>query len=221
MSLITGCHHCFFDLDGTLVDSNEAHVETWDLAFRHFGKEFSRGQLRAQIGKGSDQYLPIFLTPAELKKFGNDLDEYRTKLFKEDYLGQIKPFPKVRQLFEYLKEAGKRLMLVTSGKESETKHYLKLLGIERLIVGSISADDADRSKPAPDLFQVALKKSSASPRKSVAVGDTRFDMEAAGKANIEAVGFLCGGKPPEELRAAGASEIYRDPSDLLVQLQRG
>jgi HAD superfamily hydrolase (TIGR01549 family) len=221
MSLITECHHCFFDLDGTLVDSNEAHVETWDRAFRRFGKKFSRDQLRAQIGKGSDQYLPIFLTPAELKKFGNELDKYRSKLFKEEYLGQIKPFPKVRRLFEYLKEAGKKLMLVTSGKKPETRHYLKLLEIEKLIVGYTSADDANQSKPAPDLFQIALKRSGAFPRKSVAIGDTRFDMEAAGKANIEATGFLCGGKPPEELRTAGASEIYRDPRDLLVQLQGG
>jgi haloacid dehalogenase superfamily, subfamily IA, variant 3 with third motif having DD or ED/haloacid dehalogenase superfamily, subfamily IA, variant 1 with third motif having Dx(3-4)D or Dx(3-4)E len=220
MSLIADCHHCFFDLDGTLVDSNEAHVETWDLAFRHFGKKFSRDQLRAQIGKGSDQYLPMFLTPAELKKFGNELDKYRSKLFKKDYLARIKPFPKVRRLFEHLKEMGKRLMLVTSGKEAETNHYLKLLRIEKLIVGYTSADDANQSKPAPDLFQVALKKSGASPMESVAIGDTCFDMEAAGKANIEAAGFLCGGKPSEELRAAGASEIYRDPCDLLVQLQR-
>jgi len=163
----------------------------------------------------------MFLTPAELKKFGNELDKHRSKLFKEEYLAQIKPFPKVRQLFEYLKKAGKKLMLVTSGKKPETKRYLKLLGIEKLIVGYTSADDANQSKPAPDLFQVALKKSGASPRESVAIGDTRFDMEAAGKANMEATGFLCGGKPPEELRAAGASEIYRDPRDLLVQLQGG
>jgi HAD superfamily hydrolase (TIGR01549 family) len=165
--------------------------------------------------------LPIFLTPAELKKFGKELDEYRSKLFKEEYLAQIKPFPKVRQLFEYLKKAGKKLMLVTSGKKPETKHYLKLLGIQKLIVGYTAADDANQSKPAPDLFQVALKKSGASPGESVAIGDTRFDMEAAGKANMEATGFLCGGKPPEELRAAGASEIYRDPGDLLVRLKGG
>lgn len=184
-------------------------------------KKFSRDQLRAQIGKGSDQYLPVFLTPAEQAKFGNELDKYRSKLFKEEYLAQIKPFPKVRRLFEYLKEAGKKLMLVTSGKKPETKHYLKLLGIGKLIVGYTSADDAIPSKPAPDLFQVALKKLGASPKDSVAIGDTRFDMEAAGKANMEATGFLCGGKPPEELRAAGASEIYRDPRDLLLQLQRG
>ena len=155
-----------------------------------------------------------------MKKFGNELDKYRSKLFKKDYLARIKPFPKVRRLFEHLKEMGKRLMLVTSGKEAETNHYLKLLRIEKLIVGYTSADDANQSKPAPDLFQVALKKSGASPMESVAIGDTCFDMEAAGKANIEAAGFLCGGKPSEELRAAGASEIYRDPCDLLVQLQR-
>ena len=110
-----------FDIDGTLVDSNELHVDSWDRAFRQFGKQFPREQLRAQIGKGSDQYLPMFLTPAELKKFGNELDKYRSKLFKEDYLAQIKPFPKVRQLFEYLKKAGKNPAMQVPAKAAKRR----------------------------------------------------------------------------------------------------
>ena len=86
-----------FDIDGTLVDSNELHVDSWDRAFRHFGKQFPREALRAQIGKGSDQYLPEFLTPEEIKRFGKELDQYRSQLFRKEYLPRVRPFPKVRE----------------------------------------------------------------------------------------------------------------------------
>jgi len=85
-----------FDIDGTLVDSNELHVDAWDRSFRHFGKQFSCEALRAQIGKGSDQYLPEFLTPEEIKRFGKELDQYRSQLFRKKYLPRVRPSPKVR-----------------------------------------------------------------------------------------------------------------------------
>src|SRR5438046_8538351 len=100
-------HAFIFDIDGTLVDSNELHVDSWDRAFRHFGKHFSREALRAQIGKGSDQYLPEFLSPKEMDEFGKDLDEFRTNLFKKEYLPRVQPFSKVRELFQCLRDDGK------------------------------------------------------------------------------------------------------------------
>ena len=80
-----------FDIDGTLVDSNELHVDSWDRGFRRFGKQFPREKLRAQIGKGSDQYLPEFLTPDEIKSFGKELDDYRSDLFRKEYLPKVRP----------------------------------------------------------------------------------------------------------------------------------
>src|SRR5438477_7477801 len=88
-----------FDIDGTLVDSNGLHVDSWDRAFRQFGKQFPREKLRAQIGKGSDQYLSEFLTPDEIDRFGKELDDYRSDLFRKEYLPKVRPFPKVRELF--------------------------------------------------------------------------------------------------------------------------
>src|SRR6476646_5517851 len=79
-----------FDIDGTLVDSNELHVDSWDRAF-------PLEQLRAQIGKGSDQYLPEFLTPDEIERFGKELDEYRSDLFRKEYLPKVRPFLKVHE----------------------------------------------------------------------------------------------------------------------------
>src|SRR3954469_23838002 len=128
-----------FDIDGTLVDSNELHVDSWDDAFRHFGKHFAREQLRAQIGKGSDQYLPEFLSKEEIERFGKELDKYRSEVFRKNYLPRVRPFPKVRELFERIRGDGKQIVLATSGKEEDTEYYVeKVLKIENLIDGYTS-----------------------------------------------------------------------------------
>jgi HAD superfamily hydrolase (TIGR01549 family) len=210
-----------FDIDGTLVDSNELHVDSWDRAFRRFGKQFPREQLRAQIGKGSDQYIPEFLTPDEIKRFGNELDEYRSELFRKEYLPKVRPFPKVRVLFQRIQDDDKRIVLASSAKKADTKYYIELLKVGALIDGYISADDADKSKPAPDIFGASLKKlGDISPADAVAVGDTRFDVEAARKVGLKTIAFLCGGTAESVLREAGAIAIYRDPADFLAHYDK-
>lgn len=205
-----------FDIDGTLVDSNELHVDSWNRAFQRFGKQFSREELRAQIGKGSDQYLPAFLTPGEIKRFGKELDEYRSELFRKEYLPLVQPFPKVCDLFQRIHDESKCIVLASSGKKADTKYYIDLLKIGDFIDGYVSGDDADSSKPAPDIFTASLKKlGGISPADAVTVGDTRFDIEAAGKAGLKTIAFLCGGTPKEVLRETGAIAIYRDPADFL------
>src|SRR5205085_1936732 len=169
-------------------------VASWAEAFRHFGKRFAPEALRAQIGKGSDRYLPEFLTPEEIAKFGDDLDEYRSGIFLERYRAQARPFPKVRELFECIHSAGIPTVLASSGKKSDTEYYLKLLEIGDLIEGCTSADDAGQSKPAPDIFLAALKLlKRTSPKGVLAVGDTRFDVEGAARAGLETIGLTCGG----------------------------
>jgi HAD superfamily hydrolase (TIGR01549 family) len=210
-----------FDIDGTLVDSNELHVDSWDQAFRRFGKQFTQEQLRAQIGKGSDQYLPEFLTPQEIERFGKELDEYRSGLFRKEYLPKVRPFPKVRDLFQRIHDDNKRIVLASSGKKADTKYYVDLLKIGDLIDGYISGDDTDRSKPAPDIFAAALEKlGDISPADAVTVGDTRFDIEAAKKTGLKTIAFLCGGTPESVLRQAGAIAVYRDPADFLTHYEK-
>jgi HAD superfamily hydrolase (TIGR01549 family) len=208
-----------FDLDGTLVDSNELHVGSWDHAFRHFGKQFPRDALRAQIGKGTDQYLPEFLTPDEIERFGKELDEYRSEIFRKEYLTRVRSFPKVRELFRRIRDDGKRIVLASSGKEEDTKYYIeKLLKVDKLIDGYTSADHAGRSKPAPDIFTASLEKlDGVASDEAVTVGDTRFDVEAAAKAGLKTIALTCGGTTEAVLRAAGAIAIYRDASDLLAR----
>jgi len=206
-----------FDIDGTLVDSNELHVDSWDRAFQRFGKQFSREQLRAQIGKGTDQYLPEFLAPEEIRRFGKELDDYRSELFRKEYLPKVQPFPKVRELFQRLRDDNKRIVLASSGKKADTKYYVDLLKIGDFIDGYVSGDDADSSKPAPDIFAASLDKlGDISPADAVTVGDTRFDVEAAKKADLRTIAFLCGGTTESVLRQAGAIAIYRDPAHLLA-----
>ena len=205
-----------FDLDGTLVDSNELHVLAWQETLRHFGKEIPLERLREQIGKGGDQYLPVFLTEIELREFGKEADEYRGEVFKKKYLPQVRPFPKVRELFERVRNDGKKIALASSSKEDEVRHYEKLLGIEGLVDSMTTADQAVHSKPKPDVFLAALRLlGHLLPEEAMAIGDTPYDVEAAKKIELPIMGLLCGGFSEIVLRDEGAIAIFRDPADLL------
>ena len=207
-----------FDIDGTLVDSVDLHAQAWKEAFKHFGKDVPYEQVRHQIGKGGDQLMPVFLTREELEEFGDELEEYRSKIFKRDSLPRVRAFPKVRELFQKIKQDGKRIALASSAKEEELKVYKKIAQIEDLVEEETSADDADRSKPHPDIFKAALERlDDITPREAIAVGDTPYDAEAAGKTGIRTIGLLCGGFPEDELSAAGCTAIFDDPADLLAR----
>ena len=205
-----------FDVDGTIVDSVDLHAEAWRVAFEKFGKIFSFHEIRRQIGKGSDQLLPVFLSKEELDQFGEDLDEYRSGIFKKDYLPRVQAFPRVRELFHRIKKDGKQIVLASSAKADELEAYKKIARIDDLIESETSSDDADRSKPYPDIFQAALARlNGVTPENAIVIGDTPYDAEAASKANLKTIGLLCGGWTEEELRLAGCVATYRDAEDLL------
>jgi HAD superfamily hydrolase (TIGR01509 family) len=207
-----------FDIDGTLIDSVDLHARAWQEAFRHFGREIPFAEVRHQIGKGGDQLLPVFFTKEELAEFGAELEKYRGDLFKREYLPRVRPFPKVRELFERIRADGKQIALASSAKEDELKVYKKIAHISDLVAEQTSADDAEKSKPYPDIFQAALAQlDDVTPVEAIVVGDTPYDAEAAGKAGLRTIGVLCGGFPEAELRAAGCIRIYRDPADLLAR----
>jgi HAD superfamily hydrolase (TIGR01509 family) len=209
-----------FDIDGTLVDSVDLHAQAWKEAFKHFGKDVPYQQVRHQIGKGGDQLMPVFFSKEELEEFGEEMEEYRGKIFKRDYLPRVRAFPGVRELFLKIKEDDKRIALASSAKEEELKVYKKIAHIEDLVEEEASADDADRSKPHPDIFEAALKQlGDISVDEAVVIGDTPYDAEAAGKLRLRTIGVRCGGFPEEELLAAGAIAIYDDPADLLARYE--
>ena len=205
-----------FDLDGTLVDSNELHVLAWEETFRHFGKEIPIERLREQIGKGGDQYLPVFLNEIEMRKFGEEADKLHGEIFKKKYLPEVRPFPKVRELFERLRGDGKKIALASSGKDAEVRHYEKLLKITGLVDSMTTSDQVAHSKPHADIFIAALDGlGSMPPGEAVAIGDTPYDIAAAKKIELPVIGVLCGGFSEEALRDEGAVAIFRDPADLL------
>ena len=210
-----------FDVDGTLVDSNDLHVEAWQEAFRRYGKEVGFDDLHRQMGKGGDQLMPVFCSPEELKKYGSEWEKYRVDLFKSDYLPRVKPFPKVSELFRRIKADGMQIALASSAKEEEVETHKKNLGIADLLETATSADDAEKSKPHPDIFQAALAGlKNVKPGEAVVVGDTPYDVIAAKRAGIQTIGLLSGGFTQADLQKAGAVEIYRDAADLLENYEQ-
>lgn len=205
-----------FDIDGTLVDSVDFHAQAWQRALAHFGHSVPFDTVRSQIGKGGDQLMPVFLSPEELARVGEELERYRSELFKRDYLPRVRAFPGVRALFERIRADGKRIGLASSSKADDVEVYKRIAHIEDLVDAATSADDVRASKPAPGVFRAALDKlQPISPEEAVAVGDSPYDPEAAGKLGLRTIGLLCGGFREEDLRAAGCSLIFRDPEDLL------
>jgi HAD superfamily hydrolase (TIGR01509 family) len=210
-----------FDVDGTLVDSNDLHVRAWVEAFGQYGKRAEPADVHTQIGKGGDEVMPEFLTADELRRFGEELDADRAELFKEKFLPLVKPIPKVKELFERIKADGLRIALASSSKEQEVEQHKKNLGIEELVDAATSSDDAERSKPNPDIFEVALKKlEGVSPGQAIVVGDSPWDVLAATKAGMRTIGVLTGGFTREELLTTGAIEVYESVGDLLNNYER-
>jgi HAD superfamily hydrolase (TIGR01509 family) len=203
------------DIDGTLIDSVDMHAQAWQEAFANFGHKIAFEDVRSQIGKGGDQLIPVFLTREEQERYGEKLDEYRGKLWKEKYLHSVKPFPKIREFVKRIRDDGKEIVLASSAKADEIEVYKRIAHIEDLVQEQTSADDAERSKPHPDIYEAALKRLGVDANEAISVGDSPYDAIAAGKLGIFSIGVLSGGFPEQDLRAAGYREIYRSCADLL------
>jgi HAD superfamily hydrolase (TIGR01509 family) len=210
-----------FDIDGTLVDSVDLHAKAWQEAFAKYGHNIAFDDVRQQIGKGGDQLLPVFLTREEQEKYGKKLEDYRGQLFKEKYMPLVKPFPRVRELLQKVKQDGKQIALASSAKSDEIQTYKRIANIGDLVEEQTSSEDAERSKPHPDIFQAALERlGNVSPSEAITIGDSPYDCIAAGKLGIISIGVLSGGFPEEQLRKAGASAIYKDCADLLNRYEQ-
>jgi HAD superfamily hydrolase (TIGR01509 family) len=210
-----------FDIDGTLLDSVDLHARAWVDAFALYGHRLPFEKVREQIGKGGDQLMPVFLTESEIARVGEKLEADRSTLFKQRYLPKVRPFPDVRALLQRLQADGKKLALASSGKQDEVEVYKKIAGIDDLIEADTSSDDAERSKPNPDIFVAALQRLyGIPPDESLAVGDTPYDAIAATKAGIRTIGVTCGGWSAAALAEAGCVAVYADPTDLLANIDR-
>jgi HAD superfamily hydrolase (TIGR01549 family) len=210
-----------FDVDGTLLDSVDLHARAWLDAFHHFGHpEMSFEEVRNEIGKGSDKLIATFLEEDEVQAKEKEIADWRREHFLGNYLAEVRPFPGVRELFQRIRDAGRKIALATSAHGDELDEYLRLIDVSDLIEAHTSSDDAEESKPEPDIFEAAIQRIGIDPPEVVVVGDSRYDAQAALKAGATPVGVLCGGFREADLRENGCVEIYRDPEDLFRRFNR-
>jgi phosphoglycolate phosphatase-like HAD superfamily hydrolase len=201
------------DVDGTLVDSNDAHARAWIDAFDEHGIAVAFDHVRRSIGMGGDKLMPEVSGVDESSQLGQQISNRRGEIFKTRYLPQLKPFVATRPLIERFLDDGLTLAVASSAKKDELDPLLKCAGVHDLIPHRTSSDDADSSKPEPDIVVAAVKRAGADPGRSIMLGDTPYDVAAARRAGIEIVGLECGGWTREAL--SGSLSVYKDPADLL------
>ena len=207
------------DMDGTLVESNWLHAAAWRDAFAAMDVDVELEEVRRQIGKGGDELIPVFVPWWKREAIEEPLKAYRKFIFETKYLDKVQPFPKTRELLLRMKESGIRVSLASSAGKEQLAAYKKIANIEDVVEEASSADDAERSKPHPDIFEATLKKLKLRPRDVLALGDTPYDAEAAGKAKIWTVGVTTGGWTKEDLMHAGCVEVYKDVAELLENFE--
>jgi HAD superfamily hydrolase (TIGR01549 family) len=191
-----------FDIDGTLVDSNDKHTDCWVEAFVQFGKHIPRETMRPQMGKGGDLLVPDLLTAREMRKFGEQLKKDRGELWKKKYMETVQPFPGVKDALHALHERKLKIALASSSNPDEVEYYVDLLGIGEMLEGSTSKGDAQFSKPSPEIFQAALEQAGTKLTETLVVGDTPYDVLAAHRACLTIAAVLCGGFPRDTLTKA-------------------
>jgi HAD superfamily hydrolase (TIGR01509 family) len=206
-----------FDVDGTLVDTNDLHAAAWREAFLHFGIDLPHEEIRRHVGKGGDNLIPSLLAGVDAGR-RKEMEKHRSELFRRDYLPRATPFPAVRDLFVRLAEDGVAIILASSSNADEVDFYLGLAGVADLVSATTSKDDVERSKPCPDIFEAAMAKLAPLGRdQAIVVGDSPWDVKAACRAGLRTIGFRCGGFPDEALTEAGACDLYDGPRDLLAR----
>jgi HAD superfamily hydrolase (TIGR01509 family) len=212
-SWIMHSHGLILDIDGTLIDSNDAHARAWVDALAEDGFDVAFDRIRPLIGMGGDKILPRVAALAKDDPRGERISERRRAIFLERYFPEVKPFPRVRDLLLRAQQEGFKLAVATSASEDEVEPLLERAGVADILRRRTSSDDADRSKPDPDIVQAALRKAKLHPDAAIMLGDTPYDIEAARRAGVDAVALLTGGWDCDALKDAIA--IYDDPDDIL------
>ena len=206
------------DVDGTLIDSNDAHARAWIDVCQEFGRDAEYETVRRMIGMGGDKLMPKAFGIDHESPEGKKMSKRRSEIFRERYLPTLKPFKDARALLERMREDGHSLVVATSAKKDEMKGLLEVAGIEDLLEEKTSSSDAENSKPDPDIIVAALEKADADAASALMLGDTPYDVSAATRAGVAIVALRCGGWSKEELR--GAVAVYADPAELLREYDR-
>ena len=200
------------DVDGTLVDTNYFHVVAWWRAFQEIGEEVAMSRIHPLIGMGSDQLVHRLIGRESSE--ASDAHSRHYEPFKAD----IKAFPKATDLLFELDRRGARIVLATSSDEEDLERLRQAIDAEDAIDDAVSKGDVEHSKPSPDIFEAALAKFDLDPSRTLVVGDTTWDVEAAGKLDLDVVCVLTGGSTRQQLEDVGAVAVYEDVAELLTCL---
>lgn len=203
-----------FDIDGTLVDSNDAHARAWVRVLEEHGRRVEFERIRPLIGKGGDKLLREVTGIDSESDEGHAISARRAEIFTHEFLPQLQPAPGARRLIESLRDGNYTLGIATSAKADEVTGLLRLAGVDKLFDETTSSDDAERSKPDPDIVRAALVRSGARAIDAVMIGDTPYDIESGQRAGVGVIAFRCGGWW-SDADLNGAIAIYDDPQDLL------
>jgi HAD superfamily hydrolase (TIGR01509 family) len=205
-----------FDVDGTLVDSNYLHVDAWTRAFADIGHPVDSWKIHRSIGMDGEKLLDVLLPNADSDSRKRATEQHAHH--HESNTERLRPFDGARELIRELSSRGLTVVLATSAPEKELKHLRAVLSVEDAVDVVTSSEDVDTAKPAPDIVRVALERSTVQPEEAVMIGDSVWDMDAARRAGVASIGLLSGGISADELRAAGAAEVYSDVGDVLLHL---
>lgn len=206
-----------FDVDGTLVLSNDAHTHAWVAALAAAGYQIPFERVRPLMGMGGDHLLPELVPGLSADEGpGKAIAEHRMQIFLTQYVPHLQPTPGARRLVAHVQQMGMRTIVASSAKQDELTVLLKAAQVADLLTETTTSDDAKSSKPAPDIVSVAREKLGMSPDEVIMLGDTRFDVESARESGVAVIGVRCGGSSDHDL--AGAIALYNDPEDLLIHL---
>ena len=206
------------DIDGTLVDSNGAHAAAWSDAFATHGRHHPPEEIRPLIGKGGDKLMRELASLDHESGEGKEISDARAEIFKTAYLPTLTPTPGAAAFIAWLLESRLAVVVATSAKEEEVQALLTICAGQALVKDATTSDDAERSKPDPDILVVALEKSGSPPHRAIMIGDTPYDIEAARRAGLATIAFRCGGWDDAKLQ--GSIAIYDDPRQLLDRLDQ-
>jgi phosphoglycolate phosphatase-like HAD superfamily hydrolase len=206
------------DIDGTLIDSNDAHARAWVDSLRAHGYVIPFEQVRPLIGMGGDKVLPELTGLDPESGEAERMSKTRSELFLKRELPSLRPTRGARDLLQHMLDVGLELVVATSAKVDEVRALLEQAGVSDLIQLASSADDAERSKPDPDIVRAALRLSGSQAAHSAMIGDTPYDVEAAARARVPAIALRCGGWW-DDAALAQATAIYDDPADLLAHFE--
>lgn len=203
------------DIDGTLVDSNDAHARAWVETLQEFDRAASLEQVRQLIGKGGDKLLSEVTGIPNESELAQAIKARRKARFLREYLPHLRPFPQVRELLERFRADGLRLVIATSAGKEEMHALVEVAGVADLLVDQTSSSDAKNSKPDPDIVLAALQRAQVAPEEAWMLGDTPYDVEASRRAGVKVIALRSGGWSDEQL--TGAEAVYADAAELLAR----